>query len=85
MDWREYLSPEILEWLLLAAGGLLLGVLIASLVAMRRIGLLRTDLAVRETRIKDQEALEQERRQALERAEEKLTATFGSMANQLTS
>jgi len=82
MDWRQYLSPEILAWLLPAAGGLLLGVLVASLVALRRIGLLRTELAVRDTRIKDQEALDQERHEALQRAEEKLAATFGNMANQ---
>lgn len=82
MDWRQFLSPEVLAWLWPAAGGLLLGVLIASLVAMRRIGLLRTELAVRETRIKDQQALDEERQEALQRAEEKLAATFGGMANQ---
>lgn len=82
MDWRQYLSPEVLAWLIPAAGGLLLGLLVASLFALRRIGLLRTEIAVRDTRIKDQEALDRERQQALERAEEKLTATFGSMASQ---
>jgi len=82
MDWQQILSPELLAWLLPASGGLLLGALVASLFALRRIGLLRTELAVRDSKMKSQEALEQERQLALERAEQKLAAAFGSMANQ---
>ncbi|MGB5210537.1 MAG: DNA recombination protein RmuC [Gammaproteobacteria bacterium] len=82
MDWRQILTPELLSWLLPGAGGLLLGLLIASLIALRRIGLLRTEIAVRDSKLENQDALEKERQLALQRAEQTLTATFGSMASQ---
>jgi DNA recombination protein RmuC len=82
MSWQQICTNEQLAWLWPALGGLALGVLIASLWALPRIGDLRTRLAVSEAALNQQEAVETAREQTLRQAEEKLAATFGSLASQ---
>ena len=62
--------------------GLLLGGLIAWLIAKSRRQQLRQSVAVLETRIKDQDALQRERDGAFEVASGRLATAFSELANQ---
>lgn len=75
-----WLEAPWVEPALWAAGGFLLGVLVTSLFAMRNSGRLKQALAATESRVKDQAQLEEERRQALSAAEERLAASVDTLA-----
>lgn len=68
--------------LALAAGGLALGLLLGWLLGRRGRAALDTELEVARRTIKDQEIIEAERRQALERAEQQLASTFNELARE---
>lgn len=82
MNWQQFLTPEQLAWLWPALGGLLLGVLVTSLWALRRIGALRTRLAVSEAALSTDEAIARAREESVRQTEEKLAATFGNLATE---
>lgn len=82
MDWQAFLPSTPAAWLIPALAGLALGVLLAALVAGRRVSRLATRLAVTESDLKAQEALEEERRVAIEQAEKSLAASFSELARQ---
>lgn len=68
-------------WIAVALfAGLALGWLIGTLRAQRTERRLSVDLEVARSRLQSQEALEQERTQAIERAQERLKAAFDSLA-----
>ena len=73
--WIEYGAPAL-------AAGLLLGVLIAVLVARSRHKRLENDNLLLATRIKDQEALQTERDSAYDAATTRLATAFSELANQ---
>lgn len=62
--------------------GLLLGALIAALVAGRRISRLEQEVAVRDERLRGESALAQERDALIERADERLKYLLGELADQ---
>ena len=64
------------------AAGLLLGALIAWLVARNRLRRLQTERDLLETRVKDQDALQVERDSAYEAATSRLATAFSELANQ---
>lgn len=61
--------------------GILLGALIAGLIAMRRIGRIATERAVLATQLANTEEIAAERDTVLELASERLTAAFDHLAN----
>jgi DNA recombination protein RmuC len=82
MDLQAIFSPETTAWMLPAAVGLVTGILLAALVLGIRMSRLGTRLAVTERDLKAQEALEAERRAAIEQAEKQLSAAFSELARQ---
>jgi DNA recombination protein RmuC len=64
------------------AAGLLLGALIAWLIARARRRRLERDIAVLELRLKDQDALQRERESAFDAATTRLATAFSDLANQ---
>ena len=76
------LDPVYLDIGLPALGiGLVLGVLIAWLVARRKHNALQAELAQATSRLKHQEALQEERQAAFELANAKLTSAFAEISN----
>ena len=76
------LDPVYLDIGLPALGiGLVLGVLIAWLVARRKHKALQAELAQATSRLKHQEALQEERQAAFELANAKLTSAFAEISN----
>lgn len=76
------LDPVYLEIGVPALGiGLLIGLLVMWLIARRRENNLLGDLEQLETRLKSQEAIQQEREAAFELANAKLTQAFTDIAN----
>ena len=76
------LDPVYLEIGVPALGiGLLIGLLVMWLIARRRENSLLGDLEQLETRLKSQEAIQQEREAAFELANAKLTQAFADIAN----
>ena len=76
------LDPVYLEIGVPALGiGLLIGLLVMWLIARRRENSLLGDLEQLETRLKSQEAIQQEREAAFELANAKLTQAFTDIAN----
>ncbi len=72
------------QWILIGAGlaaGLFLGALIASIVAIRKLGALRTTAAVLEARLKNEQDLASEREQSFQLASEHLQSAFDQLAN----
>ncbi|MEM7083715.1 MAG: DNA recombination protein RmuC [Pseudomonadota bacterium] len=63
------------------AAGFVLGVLVAALVAMRRLGHARLESAVLESELKSEQALSDEREAAFLASTEQLKATFDQLAN----
>jgi len=82
MDWHAIFGPEIATWALPATVGLITGALLAALIIGIRMSRLSTRLAVTERDLKAQEALETERRTAIEQAEKQLSAAFSELARQ---
>ena len=82
MDWQAILGPDFAAWAVPAALGLVTGVLLAALIAAIRISRLNTRLAVAESDLKAQEAVDSERRAAIEQAEKQLSAAFSELARQ---
>ena len=80
MDWETLLADPELRLALAGLAGVALGILIAALIASRRLGLLRTDLAVAEAELRNRDALEVERQATIEQAEQHLTTAFGELA-----
>lgn len=69
-------------WLLVAAAaGIALGVLLTALWATRRIGQVNTQRAVLEARLRNEQALEEERGAVLELAGQRLSQTFDALAD----
>lgn len=81
MDWKTLFDPDSPLWLP-AVAGLAIGVLLTAVVAGIVISRLRTRVAITEAEMKGQQALEEERRTALERAEAQLGSTFSDLARQ---
>ncbi len=73
--WIEFGGPAL-------AAGLLLGALIAWLLARSRQRRLADDIRLLETRIKDQDALQAERDAAYDAATTRLATAFSELANQ---
>ncbi len=72
------------QLILIAAGvaaGLLLGILFASLVAMRKLGAARTANAILETQLKNEQSLAEERQHAFDIASDHLKSSFDQLAN----
>jgi len=63
------------------AAGMLLGILFASLVAMRKLGAARTATAVLESQLKNEQALAEEREHAFDLASDHLKSSFDQLAN----
>ena len=78
--------PLVLEpwWPLAAAAavGLLLGIVVTTVIAHARGLKLRTELRVRDEQLKHQAKVEEERQDALDLAQERLGAAFGSLATE---
>ena len=75
------IDPQLVQFAVAGmAIGIFLGVLIATLFAMRRVHHLRTENAVLNSELKAEQQLEIEREQALKEAGEKLAASFESLA-----
>ena len=68
MDWTTLIS-DMQTWGPPALAGLAVGILLAALVGAVRLSRLRTRIALAEASIKHQVAVEEEREQALEKAE----------------
>lgn len=73
--WLEFGGPAL-------GAGLLLGGLIAWLIGRSRRKQLENDLHLKDTQIKDQEALQHERDSAYEAATTRLATAFSDLANQ---
>ncbi|MDH3991060.1 MAG: hypothetical protein OEV34_18145, partial [Gammaproteobacteria bacterium] len=73
--WIEIGGPAL-------AGGIVLGALIAWLIARGRQKRLADDIRLLESRIKDQSALQTERDSAYEAATTQLATAFSNLANQ---
>jgi DNA recombination protein RmuC len=73
-----------LDWrlLLVGAGGLLLGILLTAIWAVRKTGLLKTKIAVAESTIRTQQAVEAERKETIDRAQSELSHTFRELARE---
>jgi DNA recombination protein RmuC len=80
MDWQTLFADPQVRLALAGLAGVVLGVLIAALIASRRLGLLRTQLAVAEAEIQNRDALENERQATIEQAEQHLTTAFRELA-----
>jgi DNA recombination protein RmuC len=80
MDWQVWLADPNLRLALAVSGGFALGLLIAALVASSRLGKLRTAIAVAEAELHNREALEAERKAAIEHAENQLGAAFAELS-----
>ncbi|MEE9142857.1 MAG: DNA recombination protein RmuC, partial [Gammaproteobacteria bacterium] len=74
------LDTQLVTMIAVFAGGLLLGVLLAMLVALRKQGHDKARIAALETQVKQEERLEAERDEAIELARERLAATFETLA-----
>ncbi|MDH3915715.1 MAG: hypothetical protein OES37_06110, partial [Chromatiales bacterium] len=81
MDWKAILDPDSPLWIP-AVSGFAVGALITAVIAGIVIARLRTRIAIAETERKGQQAVEEERRAALERAEAQLGSTFSDLARQ---
>lgn len=71
------------QWILIASGaaaGLVLGVLVASLIALRKLNAARTEAAVLEAQLKNEQDLTDEREQAFQLASEQLQTSFDHLA-----
>jgi len=82
MDWQAILGPDFAAWAVPATLGLVTGILLAALIAAIRISRLNTRLAVAESDLKAQEAVDSERQAAIEQAERQLSAAFSELARQ---
>lgn len=82
MDIQAIFTSGMAAWMLPAAVGLVTGILLAALVFGIRISRLGTRLAVTERDLKAQEALEAERKVAIEQAERQLSGAFSELARQ---
>ncbi len=82
MDWQTLIDGLDLRLIGAAAGGLVFGILATAIWAMRKVGKLRTRIAVAETTFRNQEAIEAERVKTIERAQAELSHTFGELARE---
>jgi len=82
MDVQAIFTPAMAAWMVPAAVGLVTGILLAALVFGIRMSRLGTRLAVTERDLKAQEALEAERKAAIEQAEKQLSGAFSELARQ---
>jgi DNA recombination protein RmuC len=81
MDWTTLIN-DTQTWGPPALAGLAVGILLAALVAAVRLSRLRTRIALAEASVKHQAAVEEEREQALEKAEAQLALAFSELASQ---
>jgi len=81
MDWKVILDPDSPLWMP-AVAGLVFGALVTAVIAGIVIARLRTRIAIAESEMKGQLAVEEERRAALERAEAQLGSAFSDLARQ---
>ncbi len=80
MDWQALLANPELRLALVCAGAFVAGLLVAALVAGRRLAEVRTRLAVAETELRNEQTVEAERKAAIEQAEAQLAASFADLA-----
>jgi DNA recombination protein RmuC len=82
MNWQTIITGLDVRLLLAAVGGLLLGILLTTIWAIRKLALLRTHIAVSESTIRSQQAVDSERAETIERAQTELSHTFRELARE---
>lgn len=81
MDWTTFIG-DLQTWGPPALAGMVVGILLAALVAAIRLSRLKTRIALAEATLENQAAVEEERLQAIEKAEAQLALSFSELANQ---
>ena len=82
MDWQTIITGLDVRLILAGAGGILLGILLTAIWAIRKLARLRTQIAVTESTIQTQAAVESERVETMQRAQAELGHTFRELARE---
>ena len=82
MDWQTIITVLDVRLILAGAGGILLGILLTAIWAIRKLARLRTQIAVTESTIRTREAVESERVETMQRAQAELGHTFRELARE---